>query len=244
MRLARSHPAALIPVVLVLFCSVIPHQSRFCMPGVVIWAWERPEDLRFLDVRRTGVAFLGATAQIAPNGSIRFRPRTQSLLLPKGAAAIAVVRIESPAVYRIPNPAAMLAGLRTIAAEPNVEGLQIDYDARASERDFYRSLIQSMRRLTPKPIGITALASWCTGDRWLDAEPIGEAVPMFFRMGGNERRDMFIESPICRSSIGLSLDEPWPGSRPASVGRIYLFNPHAWTQQDYLTGLRRIQEWK
>lgn len=101
-----------------------------------------------------------------------------------------------------------------------------------------------MRKLTDKPISITALVSWCAGDRWLDHEPVVEAVPMLFRMGRHESDDVFIESSICRSSIGLSIDEPWPTRRPAGIDRVYLFSPHAWTQDDYVSALRRIQDWK
>src|SRR5262245_7636999 len=31
------------------------------LPGIYLWAWERPEDLRFLGERRIGVAFLAKT---------------------------------------------------------------------------------------------------------------------------------------------------------------------------------------
>lgn len=214
------------------------------MPGVVLWAWERAEDLGFVDAQTTGVAFLAGVAQIAPDGSIAFRPRTQRLVMPDGVPTIAVVRIESPPEHRVPRLDALLGGLREIAAEPNVRGLQIDFDARASERPFYRELLEALRHSTKKAIGVTALASWCVGDRWLDREPVIEAAPMFFRMGRNESRNMTIESPVCSASMGLSMDEAWPAARPAAVRRIYLFSPHAWTREDYLAGLRRIQEWK
>ena len=227
-------------------CSGV-HRPRFDLPGVVLWAWERPEDLRFLDPHRVGVAFLAATAQILPDGNIVFRPRTQSLELPAGVAAIAVVRIESPPVHDVPPAAALqtlLSGLRRIAESTDVRGLQIDFDARRSERAFYRNVLESAHGLIAKPIGVTALASWCSGDRWLDAEPIGEAAPMFFRMGRREWRDMRMDSPVCRSAIGLSMDEPWPAVRPAAVDRVYIFNPRAWTREDCLAALRRVQSWK
>jgi hypothetical protein len=214
------------------------------MPGVVLWAWERAEDLRFLGPYRAGVAFLAATAQIDADGSIGFHPRTAALLLPEGIPAIAVVRIDSPPQHAKPQPAMLINGLRRIADMPDVRGLQIDFDARLSERNFYRDLLESLRLAVHKPIGITALASWCAGDRWLDREPIGEAVPMFFRMGRNERRNMRVVSPVCRASIGLSMDEDWPAARPAGLDRIYLFNPRAWTPPDYSEALRRVDGWK
>lgn len=223
------------------------HQLGFDLPNLVLWAWERPEDLRFLDARRAGVAFLAGTASISPEGSIELRPRVQRLQLPPEAALLAVVRIDSFVEHRTVTAQALAsftAGLRNIAALPKVCGLQIDFDARRSDRKLYCSLLDFMRAQIRKPIGVTALASWCVGDQWLDGEPIVEAVPMFFRMGRSESRDMGVESPLCRSSIGLSTDELWPAKRPAGVNRIYLFNPRAWTRADYVAALRRIEDWK
>jgi hypothetical protein len=214
------------------------------MPRVVLWAWERPEDLRFIDSRQVGVAFLAATAEIARDGSVSFTPRMQRLALPDDVAAIAVVRIASPPGHLVPRTDSLLAGLSEIASRQGVRGLQIDFDSRASERAFYENLIESVRHLTSKPISVTALVSWCVGDRWLDREPIGEAVPMFFRMGRTENRNILVESSVCRGAVGLSMDEAWPHARPSSVRRVYLFSPHAWTRETYLAGLRRIQEWK
>jgi hypothetical protein len=219
-------------------------QHGFDLPSVVLWAWERPEDLHFIDPQRTSVAFLAATASISANGSVWFQPRMQRLQLPATAAVLAVVRIASPPRHENVQTQALISGIREIAGLPNVRGVQIDFDARSSERNFYRALLRDVRMQTDKPIGVTALASWCIGDRWLDGEPIVEAVPMFFRMGRKESRDVTPESSVCRSSMGLSMDEPWPARRPAGIDRIYLFSPHAWTEGDYRAALRRIQDWK
>lgn len=210
----------------------------------MLWAWERPEDLRFVDRQTTGIAFLAATAFIAANGSPNFRLRTQALSLPPEAAVLAVVRIESAARHVAPDMSPWLTEFKRIANLPGVRGVQIDFDARSSERAFYRKLLASLRKELAKPIGVTALASWCAGDRWLDREPIAEAVPMFFRMGRGESRDMSLRSSVCLSSIGLSTDESWPIRRPAGVKRIFLFNPRAWTSADYARVLKRIEDWK
>src|ERR1700687_4297711 len=54
------------------------------MPRVVLWAWERPVDLRFINPRETGVAFLART--VYPRSSeVVVRPRLQPLDLPEGA---------------------------------------------------------------------------------------------------------------------------------------------------------------
>ena len=225
-------------------CYVGQPVRRLDLPSVVLWAWERPENFSFLNPRDTGVAFLAGTAAIATDGSVRFRLRTQNLMLPPGTAVLPVVRIESPPVHAPVKATPLFAGLEKVANLPGGRGLQIDFDARRSERAFYRTLLASLHKQTSRPITVTALASWCEGDRWLDREPVMEAVPMFFRMGRGESRGMKLNSPVCLSSIGLSTDEPWPDRRPTGIERVYLFSPRAWTQGEYKSALQRLQRWK
>jgi hypothetical protein len=237
----------LLALAVILLCSVAPHAPSIPAPGLILWAWERPEDLRFIDPATTGVAYLAATLDLQPDGSTRFHFRQQPLQLPPNVALIAVVRIESPPQHVFPKPAEIAARLAQIAKGQDVRALQVDYDARASERGFYRALLAELRKKTDLPIGITALASWCDGDRWVSEEPLSEAVPMFFRMGRGESKDMPIDTDVCRSSIGLSTDEAWPRQRPTGLSehaRIYVFNPHAWTKPDYEAVVRRTEEWK
>ena len=59
----------------------------------MLWAWERPEDLRFIDTDRVGVAFLAATA-ILRGDTVVPRPRMQPLQVPPGTTLKAVVRVE------------------------------------------------------------------------------------------------------------------------------------------------------
>jgi hypothetical protein len=204
---------------------------------VVLWAWERPEDLRFIDPTTTGVAYLAATAFIQPDGAIRYHFRQQPLATPPNAARIAVVRIESPPRYIFPPVGPLTQVLAGIAAQPGVIALQIDFDARGSEHPFYMALLEALRKSTPLPIGITTLASWCEGGTWLPSGLVSEAVPMFFRMGRNESKSMPVTAPICRNSLGVSTDESWPARRP---GRIYIFNPKPWTEAEYELAIKRL----
>jgi hypothetical protein len=238
---------ALLAAAVILLCSIAPHAPTIPAPGLILWAWERPEDLRFIDTATTGVGYLAATLDLQADGSARFHVRQQPLRLPPNVALIAVVRIESPPRYVFPKPAEIAAGLVQIAKGQDVKALQVDYDARASERGFYRALLAELRKKTDLPIGITALASWCDGDRWVSEEPLSEAVPMFFRMGKGESKEMPINAKGCRSSIGLSTDEAWPRRRPTGLSenaRIYIFNPHAWTKSDYEAVVRQAEAWK
>jgi hypothetical protein len=219
------------------------------LPHVFVWAWERPEDLRDLDAG-VGVAFLAQTISIT-GGEFRVAPRRQPLRVSPTTALVAVTRIEAERVTS-PSPRppidALASAIATTATLPRVAGVQVDFDAVASDRPLYRQLIHRLRDRLPStvPISITALASWCAGDNWLGGLPIDEAVPMLFRMGPvNEpfRRIAVAPesaSPACRGAIGISLDEPI--DMPANGRRVYVFNPHAWTGMTLLQARNRIIE--
>src|ERR1700730_1014768 len=69
------------------------------IPRVVLWAWERPTDLRFINPNETGVAFLARTIRLR-SGEVLMRPRLQPLNLPEGARVIAVARVETDSVNK------------------------------------------------------------------------------------------------------------------------------------------------
>jgi len=120
---------------------------------------------------------------------------------------------------------------------PNLAGIQIDFDATRSERDFYRKVIAGVHGRLPQTLilSITALASWCADDNWLSDLPIDEAVPMLFRMGPDRQRfhdrlaaGLEFDSMVCRGSYGISTDEPIHSLSPSK--RLYVFNPDPWTE--------------
>jgi hypothetical protein len=208
------------------------------LPPTFIWAWERPERLNFIDPRRVGVAFLAKTVSLHGD-TISVRPRLQPLTLPPGAKLVAVVRIQPSAastpalspsqLERTATEVAELAALRGVAA------VQVDFDARTSDRGFYRQLLFRIHEQLPTstPLSMTALASWCTGDKWLSDLPVDEVVPMFFRLGvdGNnfvsrlQSNNQPFASP-CNQSAGVSTDEVIPA--PPNK-RLYIFSPKPWT---------------
>src|SRR4030095_949315 len=153
------------------------------LPHVILWAWERPEDLEFLDPRRFGVAFLAQTLALSGEEVI-YNPRRQPLKVSPGTKLIAVTRIESQKITgkRIALSAGQRENLVSLIAKTrewrNVFGIQIAFDAAVSEREFYRSLLMDLRRTLPDdlPLSMTALASFCVGDRWLSDLPVDEAV--------------------------------------------------------------------
>ena len=209
--------------------------ARGALPRLMLWAWERPSDLRRLPAG-AGVAFLSQTLTLR-DGAMVIEPRRNPLRVAPGTPLVAVTRIETgghgAALPRQPLIATATAIAQT-ASLPGVSGLQIDFDAAASERAMYRALLHAVRRALDAgvPLSMTALASWCAGDRWLDGLPVDEAVPMLFRMGPVHESYASMAgsasaAPHCRGALGTALDEPLPIR--AGGRRVYVFNAAPWT---------------
>ena len=226
-------------------------QKMDAVPPLVLWAWERPEDLRFINPTTTGVAFLAATVRLGPSG-MTYRPRMQPLLLAHGTRLVAVVRIETMAGAALNHETATRVAqeIAYAARSPGVIAVQVDFDSTTSERAFYRDLLVELRQQLPiaMPISITALTSWCIGDRWMAGLPIDEAVPMLFRMGVGQgevtnwmRSGHDFPEAACRTSLGISLDESWP--RLPAGRRVYAFSPSSWTKRSLQELLTELKEW-
>jgi hypothetical protein len=212
-------------------------------PQTILWAWERSENLEFLDPNQFAVAFLAQTLELKGD-EVVFKPRRQPLKVRPETKLIAVTRIEShKATILSSAQREKLVDLVLKTQElKNVSAIQIDFDAASSEREFYRSLLQDLRRQLPDniPLSMTALASFCVGDRWLDDLPVDEAIPMIFRMGADDKsirsflaKGHDFKEPICRRSYGFAVDEPLEINLDRSR-RQYIFNVRAWTKEDVM----------
>lgn len=215
-----------------------PPEPRFPGPRTILWAWERPEDLRFLDTRATGVAFLAQTIRLE-GGEVRTSRRRQPLLVPPGTYLIAVTRIETRGqpLSSTDQVSWVSDAIVNAASLPAVRAVQVDFDARESERDFYRDVLRQVRDKLPRatPLSITALASWCIGDRWLAGMEFDEAVPMLFQMGPDDRavrehlRSGGSLAAPCRGQAGFATGEARPVV--AAGARTYWFSPKPWTRE-------------
>ncbi|HTR81147.1 MAG TPA: hypothetical protein VMM58_05895, partial [Bacteroidota bacterium] len=189
------------------------------LPDIILWAWERPEDLRFIDPQKVAVAFLANSIELT-KGEVRVRPRLQHLLLPYGTLLIAVTRISTSdlatPLFSDHQRNKTLAYILDSSRLPGVRGIQIDFDAKVSERPFYHDLLNRLHRELPDSISltITALASWCLYDTWIDSLPLDDAVPMLFRLGP-DRKEVLRQFQsgkgftiaVCQQSVGISIDE-------------------------------------
>jgi hypothetical protein len=217
------------------------------LPSTTLWVWERPEDLRSIDAGRVAIAWLDQT--IVLGSSTASVPRREPFVYPTGAKRIAVVRVEAVPGARL-NLAQRREALDLLlhtAGEPGLAALQVDFDAKRSQRDFYRELLWDLRgRMPPRlPLSITALVSWCSNDNWISDLPVDEAVPMLFRMepdrqhSSSSRSRFQIREPLCVGSVGISTREAWPVDMDGK--RVYVFADRGWREDLPLLEKRKLE---
>jgi len=207
--------------------------------ALVLWAWERPEDLAFAGPDVT-VAILAGTVTLKGD-AVLVKPRLQPARLHKAQRAAGVVHVEidrgAALAWTNAQRARAAAAVLALLSDPRFAEAQIDFEVPDSRRTVLLDLVQDVRAgLKPdKRLSMTALASWCDTETWLDGAAADEIVPMLFRMGPNGeplRRRLADGGDFrltrCRSAIGIATDT-LPDGLP-SGRRIWLFNPAPWTK--------------
>jgi hypothetical protein len=225
------------------------------LPRLTVWAWERREDLRGLDVRTTAVAYLDRTVEVDGRG-VYVVPRREAMLLPAstGLVRIAVARVEVAAgtVLGEGEADAVSRAVAGAAARDGIAALQVDFDARLSERGWYAGVLRRVRMQMPAgmPLSMTALASWCSYDGgWMRDLPVDEAVPMLFRMEPDRKfrgvgpdaddGDFALREPLCLGSVGISTREAWP--RDVRERRVYVFADRGWARDGLEATVRELE---
>lgn len=219
---------------------------------LILWAWERPEDLRFAPAAAEVVVQTGFVA--IAGDRVEARGRRFPLLVAR-APATALVHVEiapgrplawTPAL-RARAGAAILHYAQAIPARR----VQLDFEVRASERQILLDVLADLRRALPRGtlLSMTALASWCDGETWLDAAPVDEIVPMLFRMrpAGEAIKNRLaaggdFRNPRCRGALGIATDSHIVRAPPGR--RVYLFNPRSWTAAEFAAARERIEAWR
>jgi hypothetical protein len=218
---------------------------------LILWAWERPEDLRFADPA-TEVAVQTGFVEIAGTG-LQARGRRFALKVgrPPGIALVHVqIDHAQPLDWTPSLRARVSAAILHFAAAIPARRVQIDFEARASEHRVLLDVLHDVRQALPRAtlLSMTALASWCDTERWLDQAPVDEIVPMLFRMqqGGEALRLRLaaggdFRNPRCRSALAIATDSPIVRAPPGR--RVYLFNPRSWTAADFGAARREVEGW-
>ncbi|WBO24707.1 hypothetical protein [Sphingomonas abietis] len=238
-----------------LFCCLFSVGCRRVRPAappqLVVWAWERPEDLRFLP-QDVPIAVQTGFVEIAGDGFVARGRRFP--LLTNAAPRIAVVHIQiderDPPDWTPDLRRRVAAAVLHYALVLPVPEVQIDFEVRRSQRNILVDVLHDVRAGLPKPLSLsmTALASWCQ-EGWLDHATADEIVPMLFRMGrGDPSLRTRIEAggdfldPRCRHALALSADEPI--ARAPAGRRVYLFDPRSWTRSDFQTIRQQVERWR
>ena len=217
------------------------------LPRVMLWAWERPEDLTFAPQLGVGVAALDRTVTLR-GPAIDVQPRRQPVRVDASTPIVSVVRIEADAAAAVDaDPARVADAIVRAVQRPGTRALQLDFDATRSQRDLYRRILHDVRARLPRglPLSMTALASWCAGDPWIDELPVDEVVPMLFEMGpdrfaiaGRVHEDAPFGERRCAAAVGISMREP-PGRLPRA-SRAYVFAYASWTRESAAAAVREV----
>jgi len=244
----RGAAGVLVSLALALLVGAAPPKPA----RLIIWAWERPEDLRFAE---PGVEIAVQTGFIVLSGRrADIRGRRHPLRAAPDQVTTAVVHIEidhrRPVVWTPDREAEVAAAVLDLAGAPWVRRAQVDFEVRASERPILLGVLRAVRAgLRPGvELSMTALASWCQTEDWLATAPVDEVVPMLFRMG---RDGASLKAKLagggdfsnrrCREALAVSTDAPLARIPPGR--RVYLFNPRSWTAADFETMRRRLGAW-
>ena len=217
----------------------------------MLWAWERPEDVRF--AKGQAEVAVESASVVLDGDAVLARGRRFPLLAGEPPST-SVVHLEidraRPLVWTRATRAATAAAVLHYATRAPARRVQLDFEVRASERGVLLDVLGDLRRALPRDtaLSMTALASWC-GEGWLDRAPVDEVVPMLFRMGrGGEAvraaladgRDL--AHPRCRTALGVAVGAPVPRAPPGR--RVYLFDPRSWTPADFEAIQEEVTKWR
>jgi len=204
----------------------------------VAWLW----DSAVLPSWSTAEAAVLQRHILLTGPSARTRPRAHWPLMPSMTRVTPVLHVEvstvNPPVDIATRTDMIVQAMREAARASTSGWVQLDLEAKPSQRDFYRALVARVRAALPRQIklSVTALAWWCRSPAWLDDLPADEVVPMFFRMGrDNVRMRHIVEHTpellhaSCRQgSAGFAPQEPFAPQVIARYRKTYWFDRYAW----------------
>ena len=238
----RLRGTSLVLALLALFAHEAIADPQANLPRTLLWMWDRPQ-LFSTPPEGTGIAYLHATVRLSGAQS-RTMWRQWPLRIAPGVTVIPVVHVTldnlAPSPVDDAQQQAIAHALEHAAAHSRSGWVQLDFEARRSQREAYVALLRRLQPLRASGVRLsaTALASWCMSDPWMPAGLVDEIVPMYFRMGAESARiRQQLEAtgaatvPACRDAAGLLLGETWPAL--GSVKRRYVFHTNAWKNEDF-----------
>jgi len=222
-------------------------------PTTWLWVWDSPQLFKGVGPDQ-GVAYLHATVRLSGD-SARTQYRQWPLRLSSTTPMQPVVHVSLVNITTAPVNAEQrqaIANAVAHAAQHSRSGqVQLDFEARYGQRTAYLELLRLLQPLRLRSIGkvklsVTALASWCMSDPWIDPGLVDEIVPMYFRMGREsvsirQRLNAAGQPPIpsCQGVAGFFWGEAWPAL--TRVRQRYVFHRGGWTDEDIaLLGQRAV----
>jgi hypothetical protein len=245
------------PTAMLLLFALAGDHMTFARPGIrvdlpplVLWAWDRDDDLRFLDTSDTGVAFLAATLTLRSEGVV-LTPRHNPLAVPEGVSRVAVVHVETDRAEPPALSGKMLRRFVEVLAAVSDELPHMSCRSTTRPRHLSAPFSSMRSRLCASAFparrsrsrhslpGVSTRAGpngsmpmrWCRCcSAWA-----GRRVRAHFANGGDFR------GVECRSSLGVATDE-LPAELPPGR-RVYVFSPRRWTPETYEIVRMRIRRW-
>lgn len=220
---------------------------------LTLWAWERPEDLRFAPDDAEVAVQTGFIELSGERLIVRGRRHPLSVAPERVTTSVVHVQIDPrrELAWKPERAPQVAAAVLRLGQRPGVRRLQVDFEVRASQRPVLLAVLQAVRAGLPvgTTLSMTALASWCETEGWLGAAPVDEVVPMLFRMGpGGARLKAKLAAggdfadPACRSAMAISTDTPIV--RAPTGRRVYLFSPHSWADADFRQAKEAVAAWR
>ena len=165
--------------------ALSPAVAQAAGDRLVIWAWERPEDLRFAHGAEVAVqtGFIDLVGEHMVARGRRFALKTDP-----GAVTTSVVHVQIEhriaLVWSSARRVQLARKVVELARPGQYRRVQIDFEVRASERQILLDLLHDVRAMLPKEtiLSMTALASWCDHETWLEGAPVDEVVAAMRRI--------------------------------------------------------------
>lgn len=235
-RLPRPLPARLALAFASLLALV--SLSAAAAPERIAWVWD---NARIPPWSQAHAAVLVRHVWLTGD-EVRTRSRADRPAMGPATRVTPVVHVEvstvRPPVISAHARAAILDAMQHAAAHSSSGWVQLDMEARPSQREDWLALVRDIRAALPPGmrLSVTALAWWCRSGAWLDTLAADEVVPMLFRMGrdGPALRTLWLERPQrlhlrCRAgALGTGTPEPLPDAVTARYARVYAFDAARW----------------
>ncbi len=199
----------------------------------IAWVWDGTD----VPVWSQGEAAVVVDHYLLQGDGVLHRPRATAPRMPAGTRVTPVVHVELSTV-RPPHDvgrheALLVQALLDAAARSTSGWVQLDMEARPSQREAFLQLVartrQALRGRTK--LSVTALAWWCR-TAWVQQVQADEVVPMFYRMGrdAGQFKALLHDAPqqlaaACRTgAAGFAMQEPPAAPVARRYGRLYWFD--------------------